>query len=436
MTMLNHSLTIFQKMLIAPLLGLLFYSFYIAYTYDEYKESSRSIASIQYSYLPILELAENNILIFDVIAGDLKDAIMANEKEWVLNTRQEKDLVDRNLEKIKSYLPSIGFQKNLDNLTFIFNQYYENAYSLSLAMMNNSLEAEKLNQVIENVETYHQQTFSAFENLKLEVQQALSDQIDKINYRLNQLILIGIGMGLLIIVVIIALTFKLSLSTRRSLTEVKTALKNIAQDKPDFTARIIRHSNDELGEMVKWFNLLTEKLEKDYKKIELLSITDKLTQLHNRTKIDDLFKMELSRVNRYQGSLSLILVDLDHFKEVNDNYGHLIGDKVLQELASLLKNSVRSADHIGRWGGEEFLILSSDTNLEQARQHAEKLRQLIEHHEFSEVGHKTGSFGVATYHDGDDADSMTKRADDCLYLAKDRGRNIVVSEDELDKTAE
>jgi diguanylate cyclase (GGDEF)-like protein len=419
-------------MLIAPLLGMLLYSIYIAYTYGEYKESSHTIASIQQSYLPILELAGNNILIFDVLAGNFKDAVMANEQEWVLNTRKDKELVERNLEKIKSYLPRIGYQKDLDSLALIFNQYYENAFSLSLAMMNNSLEAEKLNQVIENVETYHQQTSSAFENLKMEVQQELSDQIDKINHRLNQLILIGIGMGLIISVVVIGLTFKLSLSARHSLTEVKTALKNIAQDKPDFTARIIRHSNDELGEMVKWFNLLTEKLEKDYKKIELLSITDKLTQLHNRTKIDDLFEIELSRVKRYHGSLSLILVDLDHFKSVNDDFGHLVGDKVLKELASLLKSSVRSADHIGRWGGEEFLILSSDTNLEQACQHAEKLRLLVEQHEFSEVGHKTGSFGVATYHDGDDEDSMTKRADDCLYLAKDRGRNIVVTEDELE----
>lgn len=389
------------------------------------------MSSVRTAYLPILEQTSENIIIFEDIAASMKDAVLAKEKDWVLNTQKDRQKILNNLERIRSYSHFMNLDKEIEQIKQNFTLYYKNAFTLSIAMMDNSITDKESNQLIDNVEKYYGLTSSGLVFLKERLQRGFTSTVDEINHRLDRLIFIGVVIGVVLTVFIIGLSFALSLSTRRSLKRVNNALKNMAHDEPDFSARMIPGGDDELGEMVMWFNLLSEKLEKDYQKMEQLSIRDKLTQLYNRTKIDELFQIELNRADRYQTPLSLILIDLDHFKSVNDNYGHLVGDKVLLELALLLKQNIRDADHLGRWGGEEFLIISSDTTLIQARQYAEKLRQLIAAYSFSEVGTRTGSFGVASYHEGDDADSMTKRADDCLYIAKDRGRNTVVTDAEL-----
>lgn len=163
----------------------------------------------------------------------------------------------------------------------------------------------------------------------------------------------------------------------------------------------------------------------DKKRVEELSITDRLTGLYNRLKLDELFASYLSITKRHQTPFSIVLLDIDKFKSVNDTYGHQVGDSLLQEIAKLLKTNVRFEDAVGRWGGEEFLILLPNSNSEDARLLAEKLRGVIEAEDFAYVGSRTASFGVATYHQNDDKKSMTARADEALYLAKENGRNRV-----------
>lgn len=420
-------LTIFQRMLVAPLLGMLLYSAYLLYTHNEHQQSSASIEQIRDGYLPILELVGENVLLFSSIVDSLKDAVLAGERDWVINTRESYNQMQANLQRLTSY-PDLLPKKEVESAMSQLSDYYRNAYALSMTLLGEPTDTDDRERLIENVERSHNKVKVAFERMKLGVEQRLSTQVDETNQRLRQILWIGVGMGVLLMVLITGISFALSLWTRRSLNEVNTALKNMAQETPDFSARLTRSSADELGELVGWFNLLSDKLEQDYKKIELLSITDKLTQLNNRTKIDDLFQMELNKSIRYQEPLSVILLDLDHFKSVNDAFGHQVGDIVLQELARVLRENVRECDHLGRWGGEEFIIIAPNSDLAQASLLAEKLRAAIADFAFSEVKHKTGSFGVASYHEGDSEDSMSKRADDCLYLAKERGRNIVIDE--------
>lgn len=166
----------------------------------------------------------------------------------------------------------------------------------------------------------------------------------------------------------------------------------------------------------------------DKKRIEELSVTDRLTQLYNRLKLDEIFAMELASARRYNTPFSIIILDIDHFKLVNDTWGHQAGDDVLKEFAAIIKNNVRETDIIGRWGGEEFLILSSGTNLEAAAELSQKLRATVSSFKFSFAGHKTASFGVSSYHPGDDEKSMVKRADEALYQAKENGRDRVETE--------
>jgi diguanylate cyclase (GGDEF)-like protein len=121
------------------------------------------------------------------------------------------------------------------------------------------------------------------------------------------------------------------------------------------------------------------------------------------------------------------MTDIDHFKSVNDTYGHQVGDEVLIGFSTLFKTQIRVTDSVGRIGGEEFLIICAQTDLEATCEVAEKLRSLISQTPFKTAGAQTASFGVAAYREGDTIKRIIKRADDALYRAKERGRNQVVS---------
>lgn len=183
-------------------------------------------------------------------------------------------------------------------------------------------------------------------------------------------------------------------------------------------------------------NSLNEQLQKEIverknveKQLEELAATDPLTSLYNRRKFNEVLQYEIERDRRYKCGLSLILCDIDHFKQINDNYGHDIGDKVLTEFAEQVKTAIREADLFARWGGEEFAILIPNSSSEIAISLAEKIRIFIENSNFS-VGKKvTASFGVSILLMNEDRESLIKRADHALYTAKEKGRNLVVYED-------
>lgn len=159
--------------------------------------------------------------------------------------------------------------------------------------------------------------------------------------------------------------------------------------------------------------------------LKKLSTTDKLTSLYNRAKLDHALDTELERSKRYATVFAVILIDIDHFKRVNDSYGHQAGDAVLVDVANILATHVRSVDLVGRWGGEEFLIICPETSQEGVYNLAENLRLVISSYEFAGIGQLTASFGVSVYHEGDSSDSIISKADAALYQSKHAGRNTV-----------
>ena len=159
------------------------------------------------------------------------------------------------------------------------------------------------------------------------------------------------------------------------------------------------------------------------KELEQLSAIDKLTGILNRRKIDEYLEYQVSLTVRYAKNLSLIIIDIDHFKKVNDTYGHQMGDKVLFEVTKIITNSIRKSDIFGRYGGEEFLLICPETNQEQAFVLAEKLREEVAHYNFDKVGQKTISIGISQYAQDDTAATLIKKADIALYEAKNNGRN-------------
>jgi len=162
------------------------------------------------------------------------------------------------------------------------------------------------------------------------------------------------------------------------------------------------------------------------KKLEYVAQTDALTGLYNRLRFDNILQHEIAFGKRQNAPLSIIYMDIDFFKQINDTCGHDIGDIILKEIAFITRDVLRASDYPFRWGGEEFIILCPSTTLNEIKILAERLRERIEENNFSVYKNVTVSIGVTQYHDGESVDEMIKRADQALYQAKESGRNRVI----------
>jgi diguanylate cyclase (GGDEF)-like protein len=198
----------------------------------------------------------------------------------------------------------------------------------------------------------------------------------------------------------------------------------------------LKHTLDELTDTQVELKNLNQSLEKKVsdrtlelaqknKELELLSITDRLTGLYNRRYLDQKLTGELSRSKRAGQSFGIILMDVDHFKMINDTYGHQEGDHVLQEVGTILHKWTRKTDIVSRWGGEEFMVVCPDTDQTGVLKLAEELRKAMELYDFRISAGITASFGTTSLHPGDTVEMMVARADTALYLAKEKGRNRV-----------
>lgn len=161
-------------------------------------------------------------------------------------------------------------------------------------------------------------------------------------------------------------------------------------------------------------------------KLKKAIVTDKLTQLLSRNRIDEILAQEIKRSARYNTNFSLIMLDLDRFKDVNDTYGHLMGDLVLKKVAQSVKKSIRDTDYIGCWGGDEVLIVLPETKQHDAKLIAENLREIVSNLRFENDLVITASFGVTSFSQDDTFKNIFSRVDSALYEAKKEERNKVV----------
>lgn len=178
---------------------------------------------------------------------------------------------------------------------------------------------------------------------------------------------------------------------------------------------------DEILFLAVSINISRERTELE--KLNQLAFKDTLTGIYNRRKFDELILMEYKRSKRYSRELCGIFFDIDHFKNVNDTYGHEVGDIVLKELSLLVQAHIRETDFFARWGGEEFILLLPETNIEQAFVSAEHLRNKIKQNNFPQVKTVTASFGLTQLKGQEQLKTFVKRLDNALYKAKKEGRN-------------
>jgi len=179
-------------------------------------------------------------------------------------------------------------------------------------------------------------------------------------------------------------------------------------------------------------NIIVKKAESVISEKIKLAETDPLTNVMNRRKFEEIFESLLVRAQRSSSPLSIMVLDIDDFKNINDKHGHLAGDQVLMDIAHLISNSIRKNDHLGRYGGEEFVIICADSDLDGVLQMAEKIRKDVEGNAFVDankvaIGKVTISLGLAELKDDDDTQSLFKCADEKLYEAKAKGKNCICS---------
>ena len=168
-------------------------------------------------------------------------------------------------------------------------------------------------------------------------------------------------------------------------------------------------------------NITSEKEKLDF--LSKLAYYDGLTGIYNRRKFNELLQIEYRRAKRYHRHLSALFFDIDHFKKVNDTYGHDVGDEVLVGMARLIEPHIRETDIFARWGGEEFIVLLPETTAENALILAEHIRTAVSEHHFGKVGHVTVSIGLTILKGKERIETMIKRLDNALYKAKESGRN-------------
>ena len=180
-----------------------------------------------------------------------------------------------------------------------------------------------------------------------------------------------------------------------------------------------------------YFNIKLKKEIKRRKEIELqlseLANKDSLTNISNRRKIQEICELEIARVKRYESKLSIIFFDVNNFKYINDSFGHHLGDEVLVKITSLLEKNLRETDSIGRWGGDEFLIIVPETDLFQCTNIVIDLEEKLKTIEFSESINVTCSFGIAVYEENDDLDSLLKKADESMYHKKSNHKKLLIN---------
>ncbi|HZD60922.1 MAG TPA: diguanylate cyclase [Anaerolineae bacterium] len=239
----------------------------------------------------------------------------------------------------------------------------------------------------------------------------------------NTSTILSVSLAMLLVLVIAAYFVGQSIS--KPLTVMSRRARMIAEG--SYKQRINYSGIQEIDDLATSFNIMSEALEENRLKLEEKAYTDSLTGLFNHRYFHDSLSSEINRANRYQHPLSLIAIDIDDFKRINDNFGHKNGDNALKSLAERLRDSIRITDIACRVGGEEFAIILPETTAYQALTVAERLRLDMSSRPIEEIGRITISLGIAAIPDhATDKDSLIEAADIAMYQAKRRGKNLTL----------
>lgn len=424
------TLSILKKFLLAPLIGIILALPFYLFIFLNISDMKKSVESANTMLIPIYEMSSENILLLENIINEINSATIAKEVSWIDESAKDANKIRENLNAYK--------KEEFKDLLQAFNEYYEKVKDVSKKIIQNDHNYKGIEQDTKNLIQKHKKVDHLFKNLKEETKKEIEKNFHSLYENTNYIIAKANQIFFIWVIASGAVILLVYLDLRYRIKEIVESSKEIAKGDVDFEKRLCSVSYDELGQIVRSINIFINKLHKNHEELssakqelDTLYITDRLTGVYNRIKIDEIIDTSLKKQKRYKEIFSLILLDIDHFKNVNDTHGHLMGDIILKEFASILKQSVRETDFVGRWGGEEFIIVCPKTDKEGAVTLAQNLRTKIEDSLFATQDRKTASFGIAECQEKDDISSIIDNADRALYKAKKSGRNQVVCYDEL-----
>lgn len=415
-------MTILQKMLVVPVLSLVFYSVFILYNVSKTSESRETLEKIRDEYAPLVSLTNENIGLFNQLRERYKDAIVAAEQHWLLEAQALQREIGNNLAVVKTY-PHIVDTEQVEALNDSLNAYIRFGETFARRAIQDDNAFLTNDDLLDKVDHYQALSAAGFADMHKHARARFNTSVNGVNLALDRMMFLSSAVAVGLFLFLIIATFFVSYTTYRNVQTVVNRMRALALGNTDFSQRLTHRARDELGYLIHWFNKLSDKLEQSHLELQKVSITDKLTTLNNRNRVDGFLPASIEEARYHSQQLALALLDVDHFKKINDNYGHQAGDMVLIHLAHLMKNQAREHDFIGRWGGEEFIIILQDTGEALAMSLMEALREDVEKASFPGVGRVTISIGVSMLKPGDDAELLLKRADEQLYLAKQQGRN-------------
>lgn len=423
-----HSISILKKFLLAPLFGLILVLPFYFFIFLIMLDMKQYVNDVNSELMPLHEISNGNILLLEKIVNEMNSAVMAKEIDWVASCDKNADNIRDNLNR---YANS-SYKNEIEKTLSAFNNYYQTSRDFSVKIINSSYQYENIENDTKNLVQKYNNIDSLFKNLKTKTKTDIEKNINSLYNSTSFILLNGNFIFLIWLLISSIIIFIVYRDLKYKIKRIIDDSNKIATGDVDFEKRLCIVSFDELGQIIKSINIFIDKLQKNHeelsnakKELDTLYITDRLTNVYNRVKIDEIIDIELKKKNRFDSIFSIILLDIDNFKLVNDMHGHLVGDLILKEFAAILKNNVRDIDFVGRWGGEEFMIVCLQTDENGAVALSENLRVKIEAFNFTKVGKMTASFGVSTCKKDDDAKSIVDNADKALYKAKENGRNQV-----------
>jgi len=422
------NMTLFKKMVLPSIIVLILALSYVIFTFYESKLVASQNNFLQNKLVPMLEKTLENKIWLNQMAENF--AFSASfEVDGLENADKHAQDIEKNLiwiEKNSQYILSDA-NKTLQK----FNYYYTHTKDMIEAMINNKDSYFSNEKQLNNVFESFKEVEVSFDVMHKIVKLKVEEESSKIDKRMNFILTNGFVGITLLICFLITMAFLIYFNIRGSFIKLLNELTSINDEKTDIKKRLLKFSNDEFGVLSEKLNKVFASYESKYNKLDEekskvleMAKRDKLTNLYNRHHGEDILKKLIDSNIKY----SLILMDIDNFKNVNDTYGHLVGDKVLKNVASEINTISRKDDVVCRWGGEEFLIILTNVTKIQLELKAEKYRMTIENIKFDELNKVTASFGLSQSNSILSSEEVIKKADNALYKAKRIGKNCVLFE--------
>jgi diguanylate cyclase (GGDEF)-like protein len=414
-----QKITLVKKLAIPVVIALILEAIFAIIVIQELKQVDLYTNNLQNSLIPNFEKSTTNITLLKKISENITYAVLSSDVDMLYETKESADIIKDNLQDL-----------NVINIKSTFQEYYSCTVSESKKMIdsgkisNDEATLQKMMRLYINVE-------KSFKNLDKNINHNISIMMRLIRDTTQTIIYLILIFIFIFSLIISAISYLIYNKINGNIEYLNSKLTQLQLK--DSSISKSKSTNDILNDISKKIDITMfelNELEKEKQKAQKQAFQDQLTKLHNRHYLDKLFAKLITNDNDF----ALIILDIDHFKNVNDTYGHNIGDEVLIKFAKILQTSLREDDIVGRWGGEEFIIVvfSKDKNILLSI--ANKIKDNIENALFDSVGKITASLGISTHTKNSTIEDTIKKADIALYMAKESGRNkVTLYEENTDK---